>query len=52
MQDTFFVIPFPFLLVLETSFSIETVKFMYFSVFSSKQVNCFLNSAANYFVMK
>ena len=36
----FFVISSPFLSILVTFFSIGTVKVMYFSVFSPKQVNC------------
>ena len=32
--------------------SIGTVKVMYFSVFSPKQVNCFLNFSANSFMIK
>ena len=39
MQDIFFVISSAFLPILVTSFSIGTVKFMYFSVFSPKQGN-------------
>ena len=39
--DIFLVISSPFLSSLVTSFSIGTVKVLYFSVFSPKQVNCF-----------
>ena len=39
MYDIFFVTSSPFLSILETSFSIETVKVMYLSVFSPIQVN-------------
>ena len=46
LQDIFFAISSPFLSILVTSFSIGTVKVMYFSVFSPKQVNCFSNSSA------
>ena len=56
MQDIyiyiFFLISSPFLSVLLTSFSIGTVKVILFSVFSPKQVNCFLNSSANSFMIK
>ena len=50
--DIFFVISSSFLLILATFFSAGTVKFMYFSVFSPRQVNCFSNSSANYFMIK
>ena len=52
MQDIFFVISSPFLSILVTSFSIGTLRAMYFSVFSPKQVNSFLNSSANSFMTK
>ena len=42
----------PFLSILVTSFWIGTEKIMYFSVFSYKQVNCFSNSSANYFMIE
>ena len=48
----FFVISSPFLLIFVTSFSVGTVKVIYFSVFSSKQVNCLLNSSASSFMIK
>ena len=41
MQEKIFVISFPFLLILVSSFSFGTVKVMYFSGFSPKQLNCF-----------
>ena len=41
-----------FLSILVTSSSIETVKIMYFSVFSPKEVTCFSNSSANSFMIK
>ena len=41
MLDIFFVIPSPFLSILATFFSIGTVKVMYFSRVSPKQVNRF-----------
>ena len=44
--DIVFVISFPFLLILVTSFSIGTEKVMSFSVFSPKQVICPSNSSA------
>ena len=37
---------------LVTSFSIETAKIMYFSVFSPEQATCWLNSSANFFYDK
>ena len=46
------MVSFSFLLILITSFSIGTVKTMYFSVFSPKQVNCLLHSSANFFMIK
>ena len=46
------MISFTFLLFLVTSFSIETGKVMYFSVFSPKQVNYLSNSSANSFMIK
>ena len=52
MSDMFFIIPSPFISILVTSFSIGTVKVMYFSVFSPKQVNCFLDSSAKSFMIK
>ena len=45
-----FVISSPFLPIPRTFFSIGNGKVMYFSVFSPKQVNCFLNSFANSFL--
>ena len=51
-QDIFFVISSAFLSIFVTSFSIGPLKVMYFSVLSPKQVNCFLNSYANSFVIK
>ena len=50
--DIFFVISSPFLLIILTSFSIWTVKAMYISVFSPRQVNCFLNYSANFIMIK
>ena len=47
-----FVISFPFLSILITSFSIGTVKVMYFSVFYPKQVNFPSNSSASSFVIE
>ena len=41
MQGIFFVISSPFLSILASSFSFGTVKVMYFSGFSPKQLNCF-----------
>ena len=52
MRDIFYVIYSPFLSILVTSFSVGTVKVNYLSVFSPKQVNCFLNSSANSFMIK
>ena len=46
------MISFTFLLFLVTSFSIETGKVMYFSVFSTKQVNYLSNSSATSFMIK
>ena len=43
-----FVISFPFLLILVTSFSIGFEKVIYFSVFSPKQVNCPSNSSVSF----
>ena len=40
----------PFLSILVTSFSIGTVNVISFSVFSPKQVNCYLSSSANSFM--
>ena len=52
MLDIFFVISSPFLSILVIYFSIGTVKVMYLSVFSPKQVNCFLNfSASSYMII-
>ena len=51
MEDIFFATTSPFVSILATSFSIATVKGMYFSVFSPKQVNG-LNSSANSFMRK
>ena len=50
MLDIFFAISSPFLSIHEDPFSIGKV--MYFSVFSPKQVNCFLSFAANSFIIK
>ena len=49
MQGIFFVISSPFLSILASSFSFGTVKVMYFSGFSPKQLNCFFyfNSSAD-----
>ena len=47
-----FVIFPPFLKILLTSFSVGTEKFMYFSVFSPKQVNCHTNFFASSFMKK
>ena len=47
-----FVISIPFLQILVTSFSIGTVKVMFFSVFSPKQVNWILNSSAISFMIR
>ena len=47
-----FVISFPFLSILVTTFSIETENVMYFSVCSPKQVNCFSYSSGNTFMIK
>ena len=52
MQDILFVISFSLLLILVTFFSIGILKVMYCSVFFPKQVTCFLNSYANYFMIK
>ena len=52
MYDTVFVISYSFLTILVTSFSIGAVKVIYFSVFFPKQVNCFLKSYANSFMIK
>ena len=53
MYNMFFVISSPFLSFLVTSFSVGTIKIIYyFSMFSTKQVNCLLNSSANLFMMK
>ena len=41
MEKNFFVVSSLFLSILVTSFSIEIVNVMYFSVFSSKQENYF-----------
>ena len=46
MYKYIFVISSPCLSTLVTSCSIGTVKVIYFSVFSPKQVSCFLNSSA------
>ena len=51
MKDIFFVISSPFLSILVTTFSNGTVKVMYFSVFSPRQVNCFLSFSANSFMI-
>ena len=45
----FFAISSPLLV---TSFSIGTVEVMSFSLFSTRQVNYFLNSSASYFMIK
>ena len=47
-----FVISFPFLSILVTSFCIGTEKIVFFSVFSYKQENYFSNSSANTFMIK
>ena len=52
MEDIYFVISSPFLSILVTSVSIGTVNVMYFSVFSPKQVNCFLSSSPHLFMIK
>ena len=52
MSNICFVISSQLLSILVTSFSIGTVKVMYFPVFSAKQVNCFFNSSANSFIRK
>ena len=41
------VISSQFLSIFVTPFSVGNLNAMYFSVFSPKQVNCFLNSFAN-----
>ena len=43
-----FKISSPFLPIFVTSFSIGTEKFIYFSLFSHKQVNCPLNYFARF----
>ena len=48
----FFVISSPFLSIFVTSFSIETIRVIYFSVLSPKQANYCLNSSANSFMIK
>ena len=48
--QTLFTNSSSFLSILVTSFSIGTVEIMYFPVISPKQVNCFLNFSANYFM--
>ena len=52
MYKIFFGTCSPFWSILVTSFSIENVKVIYFSKFSPKQVNCYLNSSANSFMIK
>ena len=52
MWDIVFVISSPSLSILVTFLSIGMEKVMYFSVFSAKQVNGFLNSSANSFMIK
>ena len=47
-----FVISSPFLSIHLTSFSIGSVNVMHFSVLSLKEVNCFLSSSANRFMIK
>ena len=47
-----FVISSPFSSVLVTSFSTETKKVIYFSVFSPKQVNFLKNSTSSSFMIK
>ena len=47
-----FVISFPFLLILVTSFCIGTEEAICFSVFYPKDVNCPSDSPANYFIIK
>ena len=51
LEELVFMISFLFLSILVTSFSIETVKVMYFSGFFHKQVNCSSNSSASFFVI-
>ena len=52
MWDAFFVPSSPFSSILVTSFLIETVKIMYFLVIFPKQVNSFLSSFDNSFMIK
>ena len=47
-----FVISSPFLSILDNSFSIETVKVVYWSVVFPKQVSCSLNYFASSFMIK
>ena len=46
------VVSAPFLPIFVTCFSIGTEKFMYFSVFSFKQLNCTSNSSASSLMIK
>ena len=41
MEEMYFVISYPFLSILVTSFSLGTMKVMYFPVFSTKQIKLF-----------
>ena len=50
--DNFFVISSPLLSILVTSFSIGIVKIVCFSIFSTNQISCFLNSSANSIMLK
>ena len=50
LQNMFFEISSSFLSILVTSLSIRTVKVMYLSVFSLKEVNCF--SSVNFSMVK
>ena len=51
LQDVVFVTSSPFLPILQNPFSIGSEKLMYFSVFSSIQVNYPSNSSASSFIM-
>ena len=52
MYNICFVTFSPFLSIIASSYSFGTVKVMYFSVFSPKQINSFSNSFANSFMIK
>ena len=52
IQNIFFVVSSPFLPIPVTSLSSVTVKIIYFSVFSPKQVIFFVDSSANTFLIK